>query len=166
MATKTLRCRWRWQANCCDDTDGALMSTFLSSGLALAKEELRSSWWTRARRYRNSSARLGMGNPGAAAEVKVETSLGEVLSRWRQGDDWIIWLNSGGLFIPGRRSVAQMHKNLKNDASVCLIKYKEKIKIVLLFIEGRKILKIRLYAMWHVPQGNAIYSNCHSSNSN
>ena len=64
---------------CCDDTDGALESTFLTSGLDYAKEELRSSWWTRARRYRNSSGRLGMGHPGAAVEVKVETSLGEVV---------------------------------------------------------------------------------------
>ena len=47
----------------CDDTDGVFVSTFLSSGLDLAKEELRSSWWTRARRYRNSSGRLGMGHP-------------------------------------------------------------------------------------------------------
>ena len=41
-----------------------LDSTFLSSGLDLAKEELWSSWWTRARRYRNSSGRLVMGPPG------------------------------------------------------------------------------------------------------
>ena len=33
-----------------------------------------------------------------------------------------------------------------------LIKYEEKIKIVLLFNEGRKIQKVRMYAMWHVPQ--------------
>ena len=145
-----LRCRWRWQPKCCDDTDSALVSTFLSSGLDLAKEELQSSWWTRARRYRNSSGRLGMGHPGAV-EVKVETSLGEVLSRWRQVDDWIIWLNSGGLYIPVRLSVAQIHKNLKNDVSVCLIKYEEKIKIVLLFNEGRKTLKMRMFAMRHVP---------------
>ena len=46
---------------------------------------------------------------------------------------------------------AQIHKNLKNDASVCLIKYEEKTKIVLLFNEGRKMLKMRMYAMWHVP---------------
>ena len=46
----------------CGDTGGALVSTFLSSGLDLTKEELRSSWWTRARRYRNSSGRLGMGH--------------------------------------------------------------------------------------------------------
>ena len=26
------------------------------------------------------------------------------------------------------------------------------MKIVLLFNEGRKILKMRMYAMWHVPQ--------------
>ena len=48
--------------------------------------------------------------------------------------------------------VAQIHKNLKNDASICLIKYEEKIKIVLLFNEGRKIEKVRMYAMWNVPQ--------------
>ena len=47
----------------CDDTDGALVSSFLSCGLDLAKEELRSSWCTRARRHRNSSGRLGMGHP-------------------------------------------------------------------------------------------------------
>ena len=47
----------------CDDTDSVLVSTFLSSDLDLDKEELRSSWWTRARRYRNSSGRLGMGHP-------------------------------------------------------------------------------------------------------
>ena len=64
---------------CCVDTDGALVSTFLSSGLDYAKEELRSSWWTRARRYRNSSSQLEMGHPGAAVEVKVETGLGEVV---------------------------------------------------------------------------------------
>ena len=34
--------------------------------------------------------------------------------------------------------VGQIHKNLKNDASVCLIKFEEKIKIVLLFNEGRE----------------------------
>ena len=33
----------------------------MSSGLDLAKEGLRSSWWTLARRYRNSSGRLFMG---------------------------------------------------------------------------------------------------------
>ena len=48
-----------------------LDSTFLSSGLDLAKEELQSSWWTRARRYRNSSGRLGMGNPGAVEKFLV-----------------------------------------------------------------------------------------------
>ena len=48
-----------------------LDSTFLSSGLDLAKEELRSSWWTRAWRYRNSSGRLGMGNPGAVKKFLV-----------------------------------------------------------------------------------------------
>ena len=47
----------------CNDTDGALVSTFLSSGLDLAKEKLRSSWWTQTRQYRNSSGRLGMGHP-------------------------------------------------------------------------------------------------------
>ena len=62
-ATKMLRGRSRWQSKCCDDTDSALVSTFLSSGLDSAKEELRSSWWTRARWYRNSSGRLGMGPP-------------------------------------------------------------------------------------------------------
>ena len=66
---------------CCDGTDGALVSTFLSSGLDFAKEELRSSWWTRARRYRNGTSRLDMRLPGAAAEVKVGASLGEMLSR-------------------------------------------------------------------------------------
>ena len=56
-------------------------------------------------------------------------------------------------YIPRcRLSVAQIHKNLKNNASVCLIKYEEKIKMVLLFNEGRKILKMRMYSMWHVPQ--------------
>ena len=44
---------------------------YLSSGLDLAKLELRSSWWTRARRYRNSSGRLGMGNPGAVEKFLV-----------------------------------------------------------------------------------------------
>ena len=32
------------------------------------------------------------------------------------------------------------------------MKYEGKIKIVLLFNEGRKILKMRMYAMWCVPQ--------------
>ena len=50
--------------------------------------------------------------------------------------------------------VAQIHENLKNDASVCLIKYEEKIKIVLLLNECRKILKMRMYAMWHVQYYN------------
>ena len=49
---------------------------FLSSGLDPAKEELRSSWWTRARWYRNSSGRLGMGPPGKliAVVLLVDTS--------------------------------------------------------------------------------------------
>ena len=72
---------------CFDDTENVLVGTLLNSGLDLAKEELQSSWWTRARRYKNSSGRLGMEYPGAAVEVKVKTSLGEVLSRWSQIDD-------------------------------------------------------------------------------
>ena len=37
--------------------------------------------------HEKKSSRLGMEPPGEAVEVKVETSLGEVLSRWRQVDD-------------------------------------------------------------------------------
>ena len=59
--------------------------------------------------------------------------------------------------------VAQIHKNLKNYASVCLIKYEEKIKIVLLFNEGRKILKMRMYAMWHVPHRLSEIFDCFRS---
>ena len=36
-----------------------LVSAFLSSSLDLAKEELRSSWWTRVRRYRYRSTGHG-----------------------------------------------------------------------------------------------------------
>ena len=34
-----------------------------------------------------------------------------VLSRWRLVDERIFSLNSGGLYIPGRLSVAQIHTN-------------------------------------------------------
>ena len=68
-----------------DDTDGALVSTFLSSGLDLAKEELWSSWWTRARRYRNSIGRLGMGHP-REGEPDLRVASGAFWrARWQQG---------------------------------------------------------------------------------
>ena len=90
-----------------------LDSTFLSSGLDLTKLELRSSWWTRARWYKNSSGRLGMGNPGAIEKFLVPLQdlqekdplrwvvqgsrrwRGEILGSWRglgeeccQGGGW------------------------------------------------------------------------------
>ena len=64
----------------------------------------------------------------AAGGGEVETSLEEVLSGQEQVDDWIICLNSGGLYITGRLSGAQIHKNVKNDESVWVIKYEEKNK--------------------------------------
>ena len=35
--------------------------------------------------------------------------------------------------------------------------YKNMKKIVLLLNEGRRILKMRMYAMWHVPQGHTTF---------
>ena len=65
-----------------------LDNTFLSCGLDLAKGELQSSWWTRARRYRNSSGRLGMGNPGAVEKFLVP------LQDLREKDP-LIWVVQG-----------------------------------------------------------------------
>ena len=65
-----------------------LDSTFLSSGLDLAKLELRSSWWTQARRYRISSGRLGMGNPGAVEKFLVPL-------QDLQEKDLLIWVVQG-----------------------------------------------------------------------
>ena len=114
------------------------------------KADLQSgSLWSLARHTTGTaSSHLGMGiQKQVAGGGEVETSLEEGLSGQEQVDHLIIWLNSGGLYIPGRLSVAQIHKNSKNNASVCLIKYEQKIKIVLLFNEGRKMLKMRMYTM-------------------
>ena len=42
---------------------GALASTFLRCAVDLRVKELRSSWWTRARRHRNKLFMSGQGNP-------------------------------------------------------------------------------------------------------
>ena len=58
-----------------------------------------------------------MGRPGQQAVAwrdpgELERAWRGVLSRWRLVDEGIFLLNySGGLYIPGRLSVAQIHTN-------------------------------------------------------
>ena len=96
-----------------------------------------------------------MGRPGQQVVARrdpgeLERSWRGVLSRWR--------LNEMNLFAQFRRfiypreALGSTDTHELKERCKCILNKIKKIKIVLLLNDGRRILKMRMYSMWHVPQ--------------